>query len=193
MIFELPPLPYPKDALKPYISEETINYHYGKHHQGYVIKLNKLLEDKPQEQNKSLVELIKTTSGDIFNNASQVWNHTFYWKCLTNKKKQIDKVLQDAIIANFGSIDKFKEEFKKQALGNFGSGWTWLVKDKNKKLKIVNTQNAQNPMVNDLYPLLTCDVWEHAYYIDYRNDRGKYLDNFWLIVNWDFVKENYQH
>lgn len=192
MFFELPPLPYPKDALKPYISEETINYHYGKHHNGYVIKLNKLLESKPEYKDKSLEEIIKKSTGDLFNNAAQTWNHNFYWKCLTPKgKKQPDKQLSDAINKNFGDFTKFKEEFKKLASSNFGSGWTWLVKDKKGNLKIINTQNAQNPIVDGLIPILTCDVWEHAYYIDYRNERAKYIDNFWEIVNWDFVKEQY--
>jgi superoxide dismutase, Fe-Mn family len=193
MFFELPPLPYPKDALKPYISEETIQYHYGKHHKGYVDKLNKILETKPEEQEKSLEEIIKDSSGPLFNNAAQVWNHNFYWKCLTPKgKKKTEKNLAKKIDSTFGSFDEFKTKFKEQAVNNFGSGWTWLVKKKDGSLAIVNTGNAQNPMTNGDKPLLTVDVWEHAYYIDYRNERGKYVDNIWQIINWDFVESQFE-
>lgn len=192
MFFELPPLPYPKDALKPYISEETIEYHWGKHHRAYVDKLNKLLESSPEFQKKSLEEIIKGSSGALFNNAAQAWNHAFYWECLTPKSKmKPEKNLAQKIDSTFGSFNEFKAKFKESALNNFGSGWTWLVKKKNGTLAIVNTSNAQNPMTAGDKPLLAMDVWEHAYYIDYRNERGKYIDNFWQIVNWDFVESQY--
>jgi superoxide dismutase, Fe-Mn family len=188
MFFELPPLPFAKDALKPYISQETIEYHYEKHHKGYLTKLNKILETNSQDD-KTLEEIIKTSSGDLFNNAAQFWNHNFYWQCLTLKNKsKIKKGLSQKIDQAFGSFDEFKAKFKEKALSNFGSGWTWLVKKKNGSLEILNTSNAQNPMTNGDKPLLTIDVWEHAYYIDYRNERGKYLDNIWQIINWDFVE-----
>jgi len=188
MSFQLPDLPFAKDSLAPYISQETIEYHYGKHHQGYINKLNKMIEGK-EEENKSLEEIVKTTSDGLFNNAAQVWNHNFYWNCLTPKaKRQPEGKLAEAIDKVFGSFEEFKNKFKEQALSNFGSGWTWLVKKSNGNLEIINTSNADNPITNNDKPLLTCDVWEHAYYIDYRNERGKYLDNFWNIVNWDFVK-----
>lgn len=191
-MFELPPLPYAKDALKPYVSEETINYHYEKHHRGYIDKLNKILETKPEEKNKSLEELVKSSSGPLFNNAAQAWNHSFYWKCLIPKgKKKPEKNLAKKIDSTFGSFDEFQAKFKEQALNNFGSGWTWLVKKNDGSIVIVNTTNAQNPMTSGDKPLLTIDVWEHAYYIDYRNERGKYIDNFWQIVNWDFVESLY--
>lgn len=192
MFFDLPPLPYPKDALKPYISEETLEYHWGKHHKAYIDKLNKLLESSPEFQKKSLEEIIKSSSGALFNNAAQAWNHSFYWKCLTPKsKKKPEKNLAQKIDSTFGSFDEFKAKFKDSALNNFGSGWTWLVKKKDGSLAIVNTSNAQNPMTGGDKPLLTLDVWEHAYYIDYRNERGKYIDNFWQIVNWEFVESQY--
>jgi len=192
MLFDLPSLPYQHDALKPYISSETIEYHYEKHHRGYVDKLNKLLETRPEEKNKSLEDLINTSSGALFNNAAQVWNHNFYWKCLTPKgKKTPEKKMAKMIDLTFGSFEEFKVKFKEQALSNFGSGWTWLVKKKDGSIAIVNTSNAQNPMTGKDKPLLTLDVWEHAYYIDYRNDRSLYIDNFWKIVNWDFVESQY--
>jgi len=192
MPFKLMQLPYSKDALAPYISKETLEYHYGKHHQGYVNKLNALIDGTPLA-NKSLDDLIKNESGNIFNNAAQIWNHNFYWHCLTqaNSNKPEGSLLK-AIDKKFGSFDEFKKQFKEKASSNFGSGWTWLVKDKNDDLEIVNTGNAGNPMTEGKTPLLICDVWEHAYYIDYRNERGTYLDNFWHIVNWKFVEKNYE-
>ena len=192
IFFELPPLPYPEDSLKPYISEKTLVYHYGKHHRGYVNKLNKLLEENPDKQNKSLEVIIKNSSGNLFNNAAQAWNHEFYWNCLTPKgKKEPEGELAKAINATFGNFDEFKSEFKDKAASNFGSGWTWLVKTKNGGLKIKNTGNAENPMTDGDKPLLTCDVWEHAYYLDYQNERGRYIENFWHIVNWDFVEKQF--
>ncbi|MDB5962357.1 MAG: superoxide dismutase [Massilia sp.] len=182
----LPPLPYPMDALAPTISKETLEYHYGKHHATYVTNLNNLIKGTEFE-NMSLEDIIKKSSGGIFNNAAQVWNHTFYWNCLTPQGSGAPSgKVADAINAKWGSFDKFKEEFNKSALGNFGSGWTWLVQNGD-ALEIVNTSNAGTPLTTDAKALLTCDVWEHAYYIDYRNARAKYVEAFWNIVNWDQV------
>lgn len=190
MAFELPALPYAKSALEPHISAETLDYHHGKHHQTYVTKLNGLVEGTEFE-GKSLEEIVTSSTGGIFNNAAQHWNHSFYWKCLSPKGGQPAGALADAINDEFGSFDAFKEQFNTSAAGNFGSGWTWLVKTKDGKLAIVNTSNAANPMTDGATPLLTCDVWEHAYYIDYRNSRPNYLKGFWELVNWDFVGENF--
>ncbi|MFL6710746.1 MAG: superoxide dismutase [Massilia sp.] len=185
----LPPLPYPMDALAPTISQETLEYHYGKHHATYVTNLNNLIKGTEFE-NMSLEEIIKKSSGGVFNNAAQVWNHTFYWNGLKPQGggAPTGKVA-DAINAKWGSFDKFKEEFNKSALGNFGSGWTWLVQ-KGDGVEIVNTSNAGTPLTTDAKALLTCDVWEHAYYIDYRNARAKYVEAFWNLVNWDQVNKN---
>ncbi len=191
MSFELPPLPYEKNALEPHISAETLEYHYGKHHQTYVTNLNNLTAGKP-EADMSLEELIKTSAGGVFNNAAQVWNHTFYWNCLSpNGGGAPSGALAEAIDQAFGSFDQFKEQFSTSAATNFGSGWTWLVKKADGSLAIVNTSNAGNPMADGDTPLLTCDVWEHAYYIDYRNARPKYVESFWNLVNWDFVASNF--
>lgn len=190
MAFELPALPYAKNALEPHISAETLEYHHGKHHQTYVTKLNGLIEGTEFE-GKSLEEIVTSSTGGIFNNAAQHWNHSFYWNCLSPKGGQPSGALADAINAEFGSLDAFKEQFNTSAAGNFGSGWTWLVKNKDGKLAIVNTSNAANPMTDGATPLLTCDVWEHAYYIDYRNSRPNYLKGFWELVNWEFVGENF--
>jgi Fe-Mn family superoxide dismutase len=190
MAFELPPLPYEKNALEPHISAETLEFHYGKHHQTYVNNLNNLIQGTEFE-GMSLEDIIKKSSGGVFNNAAQVWNHTFYWSCMgPNGGGAPGGALGDAINGAFGSFDAFKEQFSKSAVGNFGSGWTWLVKNADGGLEIVNTSNAGNPMTDGKAPLLTCDVWEHAYYIDYRNARPKYVDNFWNLVNWDFVATN---
>ncbi|RYZ58730.1 MAG: superoxide dismutase [Fe] [Proteobacteria bacterium] len=189
MAFKLPELPYAKDALAPHISAETLEYHYGKHHQAYVDNLNKLVAGTPNE-NKSLEELVKTTEGGIFNNAAQVWNHTFYWYCLKPKGGGAPTgKIGDAITKNFGSFDTFKEQFSEAAKTQFGSGWAWLVKKADGSLAIEKTANAGNPMTSGLKPLMTCDVWEHAYYIDYRNARPKYVESFWNLVNWDFVEQ----
>jgi Fe-Mn family superoxide dismutase len=191
MSYELPALPYAKDALEPVISAETIDYHYGKHHQAYVTNLNNLVPGTKHE-GKSLEELIDSTSGGLFNNAAQVWNHTFYWNGLSPEGGgEPAGSVGDAIVSAFGSFDAFKEQFIKSAIGNFGSGWTWLVKNADGGLEIVNTDDAETPLTDGLTPLLTIDVWEHAYYIDYRNARPKYLDEIWKIVNWDFVEANY--
>jgi superoxide dismutase, Fe-Mn family len=191
MSFELPPLPYAKNALAPYISEETINYHYGKHHQTYVNNLNNLVVGTPFE-GQSLEQIIQESNGGIFNNAAQVWNHTFYWHSLTpTQGTKPSAELHDAIITKYGSMDAFKEAFTKSALTLFGSGWTWLVKKTDGSVDIVNTANAACPLTTDDIALLTCDVWEHAYYIDVRNARAQYLENFWKILNWDFANQNF--
>ena len=190
MSFELPKLPYALDALEPHISKETLEYHYGKHHQTYVTNLTNLVKGTDLE-NKSLEELIKTTEGGIFNNAAQVWNHTFYWNCLApNAGGAPTGKIAEAINKAFGSFEEFKKQFNDAAAKNFGSGWTWLVKKADGSLAIVNTSNAATPVSGEDKPLLTVDVWEHAYYIDYRNARVKYLEEFWALVNWSFVEAN---
>ncbi len=192
MKHELPALPYEKTALQPYISEETLEYHHGKHHQAYVTNLNNLIPGTEYE-NLSLEDIVKKApAGGIFNNAAQVWNHTFYWNCMAPKAGGAPTgALADAITKTFGSFDTFKEKFTASCVGNFGSGWTWLVKNKDGSLEIVNTSNAGCPLTTDKKPLLTCDVWEHAYYIDVRNARAKYVENFWHLVNWRFVANNF--
>lgn len=190
MIFTLPELPYSKEALVPHMSAETFDYHYNKHHNAYVTNLNKLIKDT-KFANMSLHEIILTSENGIFNNAAQVWNHTFFWNCLSPKGGgNPTGAILDQINSTWGSVDAFKEAFTKSALGNFGSGWTWLVQTKTGELEIMNTSNAQTPITSDNHALLTVDVWEHAYYIDYRNERPKYLDAFWSIVNWDFANKN---
>ena len=191
MAFTLPELPWSNDALAPHISPETIEYHYGKHHNAYVTKLNGLVAGTDLE-GKSLEELIKTQKGGVFNNAAQVWNHTFYWNCLTpNGGGEPSGQLATAINDNFGSFADFKEKFSQAAANQFGSGWAWLVKTSSGKLEICSTPNADNPMTEGKTPLMTCDVWEHAYYIDYRNARPKYIEAFWNVVNWDFAQTNF--
>lgn len=190
MAFTLPPLPYAMDALAPHISRETLEYHYGKHHQAYVTNLNKALEGT-EMASLSLEDVIRKSSGGVFNNAAQVWNHTFYWNSLSPKGGgEPAGALRQAIEAKWGSVDAFKAAFTQSAAGNFGSGWTWLVKKSDGSLDIVNTSNAGTVVNTDDKALLTCDVWEHAYYIDYRNARPKYLENFWNLVNWDFAAAN---
>jgi len=179
------------NALEPHISKETLEYHYGKHHQTYVTNLNNLIAGTEFES-ASLEDIVRKSSGGLFNNAAQVWNHTFYWNGLSpNGGGQPDGALAEAINAKWGSFDTFKEEFNKQAAGNFGSGWTWLVKKGDGSVDIVNTSNAATPLTTTDIPLLTCDVWEHAYYIDYRNARPKYLESFWSLVNWQFAAQNF--
>ncbi len=191
MTFELPTLPYTKDALAPHISEETLEYHYGKHHQTYVTNLNNLVSGTEFE-GMSLEGIIKKSSGGVFNNAAQVWNHTFYWNSLSpNGGGEPGGDLANAINRTFGSFAEFKEAFTKCAVTTFGSGWAWLVKNGNGTLELVSTSNAGNPLTAGQTPLLTCDVWEHAYYIDYRNARPKYLEAFWNLVNWEFASANY--
>lgn len=187
MAIELPPLPYARDALAPHISPETIDFHYGKHHQTYVTNLNNLIRGTEHE-NAELETIIKNSSGGLFNNAAQVWNHTFYWNCLKpNGGGEPSGKLADAISKAFGSFAAFKEEFTKTAIGTFGSGWAWLVQRPDGSLGLVSTSNAATPLTGPDHALLTCDVWEHAYYIDYRNARPKYVEAFWALVNWDFV------
>ncbi|HID81919.1 MAG TPA: superoxide dismutase [Fe] [Chromatiales bacterium] len=192
MLHELPDLPYAKDALEPHISSETLDYHHDKHHQAYVTNLNNLIPGTEFEK-MSLEEIVKKApAGGIFNNAAQVWNHTFYWNCLSpNGGGEPTGALADAINAAFGSFADFKEKFSTSAVTNFGSGWTWLVKNADGSVEIMNTSNADSALTSGKTPLMTCDVWEHAYYVDYRNARPKYVEAFWNLVNWDFVASNY--
>ena len=191
MTHELPALPYALDALAPTLSQETLEYHYGKHHQTYVTNLNNLIPGTEFEA-MSLEDIIMKSSGGVFNNAAQVWNHTFYWNCLSpNGGGAPSGALAAAIDAKFGSFEEFKKQFNQAGATNFGSGWTWLVKNADGSLEIFNTSNAGTPMTSGKQALLTLDVWEHAYYIDYRNARPKYLETMWHIVNWDFVAANY--
>ncbi|UTV26873.1 superoxide dismutase [Fe] [Photobacterium atrarenae] len=191
MAFELPALPYAINALEPHISQETLEYHHGKHHNTYVVKLNGLIEGTELES-KSLEEIIKTSTGGVFNNAAQIWNHTFYWHCLSpNAGGEPTGEVADAIVKAFGSFEDFKAKFTDAAINNFGSSWTWLVKKADGTLDIVNTSNAGTPLTEEgVTPLLTVDLWEHAYYIDYRNLRPSYMDAFWALVNWEFVAKN---
>jgi Fe-Mn family superoxide dismutase len=192
MTFELPALPYANDALAPHISAETIEFHYGKHHQTYVTNLNNLVPGTEFE-GLSLEDIVKKSSGGIFNNAAQVWNHTFYWNSLSpNGGGAPTGGLANAIERTFGSFEEFKEAFSKCAVTTFGSGWAWLVKNANGTLELVSTSNAGCPLTAGQTPILTCDVWEHAYYIDFRNARPKYLEAFWALVNWEFASANYE-
>lgn len=187
----LPALPYAMDALQPHVSKETLEFHYGKHHQTYVTNLNNLIKGTEFE-NASLEDIVKKSSGGVFNNAAQIWNHTFYWNSLSPKGGgKPAGGLAAAIDAKWGSLDAFKEAFTKSAVGNFGSSWTWLVKKADGSLDIVNTSNAATPVTTADKPLMTCDLWEHAYYIDYRNRRPDYLGAFWSLVNWDFAAKNF--
>jgi superoxide dismutase, Fe-Mn family len=190
MAIELPPLPFERTALEPHISGETIDYHYGKHHKAYVDNLNKMIAGTEFES-MPLEDIIRKSQGAMFNNAAQVWNHTFYWNCLKpNAGGEPSGKLGDAIGKAFGSFDKFKEQFSDLAVKTFGSGWAWLVQRADGGLALVSTQNAVTPLTSDDLPLMTCDVWEHAYYIDYRNARPKYVEAFWSLVNWDFAASN---
>ncbi len=190
MSFELPQLPYDRTALEPHISKETLDYHHGKHHNAYVNNLNKMIKDTEFE-GLSLEEIVLKSEGGMFNNAAQIWNHTFYFNGFSpDGGGEPSGELAEKINSTFGSFAEFVEQFNKTAMTTFGSGWAWLVQDQSGALKIVNSFNAGNPMTEGLHPLLTCDVWEHAYYVDTRNNRGAYLENFWNIVNWDFVANN---
>ena len=187
----LPALPYALDALAPHISKETLEFHYGKHHQTYVTNLNNLVKGTEFEA-LGLEDIVRKSSGGVFNNAAQIWNHTFYWNSLSPKGGgQPSGALAAAIAAKWGSFDAFKEAFNKSAVGNFGSSWTWLVKKADGSLDIVNTSNAATPITGTDKPLLTCDLWEHAYYIDYRNRRPDYLAGWWSLVNWEFAAKNF--
>ena len=191
MIFELPPLPYEMNGLEPYISKQTLEFHYGKHHQAYVNNLNKLIEGTDFE-NSGIEDIILNATGGIFNNAAQVWNHTFYWNCLTPGGNTLPAgKLADELDKAFVSFDIFKEKFTSAAATLFGSGWAWLVKDENNQLEIVQTGNAGNPLCESKTPLLVCDVWEHAYYLDRQNRRPEYIDAFWQLVDWDAVAERF--
>lgn len=190
MEHKLPELPYPKDALQPHISAETFEYHHGKHHNAYVTKLNELIKGTKFES-MSLEEIIKNSEGALFNNAAQTWNHTFFWNCMAPKAGGVPGgKVADLINKKWGSFDKFKEEFAKSAVGNFGSGWTWLVQNSQGEVEIMNTSNADTPMAHNMKALMTVDVWEHAYYIDYRNARANFVTAFWNLANWDFVNKN---
>ena len=187
----LPNLPYPMDALSPHMSAETLQFHHGKHHKAYVDKLNELIPGTEFE-NMSLEDIIKKApAGPIFNNAAQVWNHTFFWNSLTPKGGEAKGELLSAIERDFGALEKFKEKFTAAAVGQFGSGWAWLVKENDGKLAIVTTSNADTPFKTGKHVLLTCDVWEHAYYIDYRNERKRFVETMFKIMNWDFASKNY--
>lgn len=190
MSFTLPPLPYAKDALVPHMSAETFDYHYGKHHQAYLNKLNELVAGKPEEH-KSLEELIRTTEGALFNQAAQVWNHTFFWNSMKpDGGGQPTGAIADAINRDFGSFEKFRADFTAAAIGRFGSGWAWLVREGD-KLSITSTANADTPLRDGKRCILTLDVWEHAYYIDYRNARPNFINAFFdHLINWDFANEN---
>ena len=191
MAFELPALPYSNDALAPHISTETLEFHHGKHHAGYVGKLNAAVAADKNLQGKTLEAIIESTSGGVFNNAAQVWNHTFYWHSMSpNGGGAPTGAIADAIVKSFGNFDAFKTKFGAAAAGQFGSGWAWLVKNVDGGLEIVTTANAGTPITGDATPLLTCDVWEHAYYIDYRNARPAYVEAWWNLVNWDFANKN---
>ena len=190
MAIELPPLPYERNALEPHISAETLEYHYGKHHKTYVDNLNKMIEGT-EFADMPLEEIVRKSQGGMFNNAAQVWNHTFYWNCLSpNGGGEPTGKVAEAINKAFGDFASFKDEFTKLSIGTFGSGWGWLVQRPDGALALVSTSNANTPLTGEDTALLTCDVWEHAYYIDYRNARPKYVEAFWNLVNWDFVASN---
>ena len=192
MQHELPELPYTTSSLSPLISAETIDYHYGKHHKTYVDNLNRLIKGTDFEA-LTLEDIVRRASGAIYNNAAQAWNHTFYWHCLApGVIREPENELKSAIENSFGSLEDFMQEFTQAAITLFGSGWAWLVKEADGKLAVEATGNAGNPLTAGKKPLLTCDVWEHAYYIDYRNARPKYLEAFWKLVNWEFIAGNYK-
>ena len=191
MKFSLPQLPYALNALEPHISQKTLEVHHGKHHQAYVNNLNNLVKDTPFEE-ASLETIIKEADGGIFNNGAQVWNHTFYFTAFSPKGgNEPTGELAKAITATFGSFEQFKTEFSQTAATLFGSGWAWLVKDASGKLALVKESNAGNPLRNGLTPILTCDVWEHAYYLDYQNKRPDYIQRFWNCVDWDIVGKRF--
>ncbi len=189
MAITLPELPYAQNALEPHISAETLEYHYGKHHQAYVTNLNNMIKGTDNES-RDLEAIIMNSDGGIFNNAAQVWNHTFYWNGMSaDGGGEPSGALNDAICSAFGSFADFKDKFSKSAIGNFGSGWTWLLKNDDGSLEIYNTSNAGTPMTAGKNPILTVDVWEHAYYVDKRNARPAYVEAWWNLVNWDRVAE----
>lgn len=189
-MYNLPKLKFEKNALKDFLTEEQMSFHYDKHHKAYIDNLNGFMEKDPSLKSKTLEEIVKTSSGGIFNNAAQIWNHTFYWFCMTAEKKAVPDTLKKAIEKDFGSFEDFKTKFVEGGMGTFGSGWIWLCKDASGKLSLVSTSNAAVPFTNGQIPLLVADVWEHAYYVDYRNLRKKYLETFLNYVDWNFVAEN---
>ena len=189
MAFTLPELPYAMDALEPHMSRETLEFHYGKHHKTYVDKANGMVPGTEFE-GMSMEDIIRKSSGGVFNNVAQIWNHSFFWNCLTPGGSKPSDALASQLSAAFGGVDEFKSKFTETAIGTFGSGWAWLVKKSDGTLDIVSTSNAGNPLTDGHTPALTCDVWEHAYYIDHRNARPKFLEAFWALVNWDFVEQN---
>jgi Fe-Mn family superoxide dismutase len=191
MAIVLPKLSYAPNALEPHMSRETLEFHHGKHHKTYVEKTNKLLAEKhPELAQLPLEELLLKADGELYNNAAQVWNHNFFWQCLTPEEQPVPEELRRAIERQFGDEDRFEKKFSEVAAALFGSGWTWLVRNQDQSLAIVTTHNGDNPLSDGQTPLLTCDVWEHAYYIDYRNDRAQYLQHFWPLVNWEFIAAN---
>jgi len=191
MAFELPALPYAKDALAPHISAETLDFHHGKHHNTYVVNLNKFVDADAALQGKSLEDIVRSSTGGVFNNAAQVWNHTFYWNSLSpNGGGAPTGAIAALIERDFGSFEAFKEKFSAAAVGQFGSGWAWLVQTPDGTLAITTTSNAETPLTGANKPLLTCDVWEHAYYVDYRNARATYVNAWWALVNWEFANSN---
>lgn len=191
MAFKLPELSYAKNALEPFISEKTIEFHYGKHHKAYVEKTNDLIQGTEFE-NASLEEIIKNAEGGIFNNGAQIWNHTFYFNQFNpDGQKEPQGELKAAIDKKFGTFDAFKKEFSTKAATIFGSGWAWLVKGNNSELEIVQASNAMNPLRDGKTPLLTCDVWEHAYYLDKQNARPNYIEDFWKIVDWKVISDRF--
>ena len=193
MKFEVPNLPYAKDALAPHISERTVEIHYEKHHKGYMKKLDAALEAGDARRDASLEDLVRTSEGKVFNCAAQVWNHSFYWNSLSPNPKTPSKELMDAIENSFASFDALKSELKSVAAGEFGSGWGWLIcNNKTGELAVTSTTDAENPLPDDITPLLTLDVWEHAYYLDYQNERGRYLDALIEhLLNWEFASANF--
>jgi len=190
MAVPMPPLPYDKKALSPYISEQTLEFHYGKHHKGYVDKLNVQIQGQSFDK-ADLEEIVKNSQDGLFNLSAQAWNHEFYWKCLSAPgQNSLPTELKNALEKDFGSVNAFQSQFTKEALAHFGSGWAWLVLQDG-KLKVISTHDADTPLVHGAVPLMTCDLWEHAYYLDYQNNRAGYVENFWKIVNWSFIHKNY--
>ena len=189
MKFELPELPYPKDALAPYISAETLEYHHGRHHAAYVKNLNELIKGSKFAEMKLEEIITKAEPGPIFNNAAQHWNHSFYWRCMSPKGGKPDSEIADLLKKSFGGFEEFKKKFDEAAVKQFGSGWAWLI-DADGRLEIETTHDADLPLAHGKNAIMTCDVWEHAYYIDYRNARAKYVEAFWNVVNWQFVASN---
>jgi len=184
----LPPLPYSHEALEPLMSRETLDYHYGKHHKAYVDNVKLLIRGTAQ-QGATLEELVMRAEGALFDNAAQAWNHAFFWRCLSPRRQAPGRELE-AVLRSFGGLEALESEFSRAAIAVFGSGWAWLVKDRTGAVRIVTTPNAHTPLRDGHTPLLTCDMWEHAYYLDHRNDRGAYLRGFWQLLNWDFVAGN---